>query len=208
MGGTPELSGHEKNHVGGLSKTSYMDMDRLGHAHPPNSVGHHFRIIENTPSIYLLPMCWRWRCRARFRCSQFSNLIRASPLRRPDSFKTRDTPPDGIFNPRKKFAFHRVFKQSCADEMNVLGKFGDPNYIMIRALPGNSSYSNTRIFFNDFVAARPSKKFRIYNLHHVIKIAFEFIHEFSFNSDHVLSQGSTNCSYCPDVTDGSVNSDL
>ena len=67
-----------------------------------------FRINENTPSIYLLPMCWRWRCRARFRCSQFSNLIRASPLRLPDSLRTRDTPPDGIFNPRKKLAFIRV----------------------------------------------------------------------------------------------------
>ena len=85
-----------------------------------------FRLIENTPSIYLLPMCWRWRCRARFRCSQFSNLIRASPLRRPDSFKTRDTPPDGIFNPRKKFAFHRVSKQSLEFENGVVKKVWTP----------------------------------------------------------------------------------
>ena len=61
---------------------------------------------------------------------------------------------------------------------------------MIGTLPGNSSYSDTRIFFNNFVATRPSKKFRIYNLHHVIEIAFEFGNEFSFNSDHVLFQGS------------------
>ena len=78
--------------------------------------------------------------------------------------------------------------------MEVLGKFGDPNYIMIRALPGNSSYSDTRIFFNDFVAARPSKKFRIYNLHHVIEIAFEFVNKLSFYSDHVLLAGSVDAS--------------
>ena len=75
-------------------------------------------------------------------------------------------------------------------KMALLKKFGDPNYIMIRALPGNSSYSDTRIFFNDFVAARPSKKLGIYYLHHVIKIAFEFVNKLSFYSDHVLFLGS------------------
>ena len=149
-------------------------------------------------------MCWRWRCRARFRCSQFSNLIRASPLRLPDSFKTRDTPPDGIFNPRKKLAFIRVFNRKNEIPCFVLEH---PNYIMIGTLPGNSSYSDTRIFFNNFVATCPSKKFRIYNLHHVIEIAFEFGNEFSFNSDHVLFQGSpdrSNKLVRPDP----VNSDL
>ena len=151
-----------------------------------------FRINENTPSIYLLPMCWRWRCRARFRCSQFSNLIRASPLRLPDSFKTRDTPPDGIFNPRKKLAFIGVFNRKKRNSIfcGWAVQLEHPNYIMIGTLPGNSSYSHTRIFFNNFVATCPSKKFRIYNLHHVIEIAFEFGNEFSFNSYHVLFQGS------------------
>ena len=65
----------------------------------------HFKVHPlHTPSIYLLPMCWRCLCRAKFLCSEFSNLIKASPLRRPVSLRTSETPPDGILSPLKKSA--------------------------------------------------------------------------------------------------------